>query len=550
MKTKSIGRRAAAGMLRPVLAGAIFWGGAVLPAAAGNAKPALVVTEAWPVATVPATAGVRPAPTVIMVPATSPATAGQAALEQHTQGKIIEKFHADNLDLKTALALFASQNDLNIVPDNDIAGTVTLDVHNLPLDQMMTALLEAGDCSWHEDHGLIRVRNTETRTFAVDYLRLKRDGIGNSSATLNPATASGGGSGGGSSGSGSTGGSSVNVTADNATDFWTELRAELSLILTSEGKNSMAINKTAGLIQITDRPSALKKAEDYLNATEQCINRQVDIEIKIYDVTLNDAFQFGIDWNHVASAYAGSIGFGTTTLPVAIGSGSALGNSSLGGLTTSPAGGITSSLNSLVFSNMNTSAAITALKTQGNVQVVAAPRIRTLNNQTALVKVGEELPFFAQNTINSQSAGGNQVSSGDTVTTVTVGTILSITPQISQDGWIAMDISPVLTSLVQIDTSPGAGTATAPVLSDKQASTLARVRNDTTVVLGGLIQTEKDQNDTKVPVLGDVPWLGRLFTGTYHAKTKNELVIFVTPHIVESDERSVTYHGDAPQGKD
>jgi len=72
MKTKSIGRRAAAGMLRPALAGAIFWGGAVLPAAAGNAKPALVVTEAWPVATVPATAGVRPAPTVTMVPATSP----------------------------------------------------------------------------------------------------------------------------------------------------------------------------------------------------------------------------------------------------------------------------------------------------------------------------------------------------------------------------------------------------------------------------------------------------------------------------------------------
>ena len=105
-------------------------------------------------------------------------------MRQHTHGKIIEKFRADNLDLKTALALFASQNDLNIVVDNDVEGLVTLDVHNLPLDQMMDALLDAGDCSWSEDNGLIRVRNTETGTYVVDYLRLRRNGLGHNTASL------------------------------------------------------------------------------------------------------------------------------------------------------------------------------------------------------------------------------------------------------------------------------------------------------------------------------------------------------------------------------
>ncbi len=479
-----------------------------------------------------------------------PASDSSASLEQHTQGKIIEKFHADNLEMKTALAMFASQNDLNIVPDNDVGGNVTLEVHNLPLNQMMRALLEAGDCSWEEDHGLIRVRNTQTRTFVVNYLRLKRSGSGSSSATLSSSSSGGGGGGGGGGGSGGSGGgggggnstSSMNLTADNPTDFWTELKAELGILLTEAGAKSMAINKTAGIISITDRPSVLKKVEHYLQITQQSINRQVDIETKIYDVTLNDQFQFGIDWNHVAQAYEGSLGFGTATLPTAIGSASSgLGGSAIGGLNTSPAKGTGTDPSTLVFKNMNTAVAVSALKTQGRVEVVAAPRVRTLNNQTAVVKVGLELPFFSQSTINSQSAGGNQVTSGDVVTTVSVGTILSITPQISDDDWITMDISPVLTSLVQNETSPNK-TATAPELTDKQTSTIARVRNGTTVVLGGLIQSEQDHSANKVPLLGDIPWLGRLFTGTYHAKTKNELVIFVTPHIVEDNEPSVQYN--------
>ena len=268
-----------------------------------------------------------------------PASSQQdASIDTHAKGKTLYSFEADQTELKSALAMFARANNLNIVPDNDVIGTVTLSLHDLPLEQVMRAMLEAADYSWQEEGGLIRVRNVETRTFAVDYLRLTRTGIGLSSALLASGSSSGGmgggmgggggGSGGGgggqSGGSGSQGGvgygsSSINLTANNPVDFWKELKTELAAILTEKGKQSMAMNMTAGLVEITDRPSVLRKVERYLKGVDKSIHRQVDIDVKLYSVTLNNAFQFGIDWVHVAEAYGGALGFGASTLPQAIG---------------------------------------------------------------------------------------------------------------------------------------------------------------------------------------------------------------------------------------
>jgi len=487
------------------------------------------------------------APAQSTAPAAPPEPAINPSIVQHAQGKTLYSFRAEEMDLKTALAVFARANGLNLVPDQDVTGTVTLDVRDLPLDEMMQALLEAHDYSWQEKRGLIRVRSFQTQTFTIDYLRLSRQGKGQSSAMLNSATAcgcggtgggtgggmsgggmaggSGGGTGGGTGGGGGGSGSSVNLSQDNPVDFWKELKEEISKLVTAKGKETMAVNLTGGLIQITDRPAALKRVADYLRSLDATVGRQVEIEAKIYDISLNDQFQFGIDWVHVAEAYGGAMGFGGATLPAALGS-ATLSDSAVSGL------GSSKNMSTLVFNNFNTSAAIQALKLQGNVEVISKPRVRALNNQTALIKVGTELPFFSQTVSQFQSQSGPSTTSGDQVTTVTVGTILSITPQISEDGWITMDISPVLTSLDGIVSSPS-GTATAPRLNTKQASTIVRVRDGMTVVLGGLIRTETAKNQRKVPLLGDVPLLGKLFTGTFNAKQKTELVIFVTPTIVQ-----------------
>jgi MSHA type pilus biogenesis protein MshL len=523
-----------------------------------------------------------PAPVVILANPPPP-------MDLQTTNKTVYKFEATDLDLRAALATFAKANNLNIVPDNDVTGTVTVDVRDLPLSAMMSALLDASDCTWTESNGLIRVHATETKIFSIDYLRLSRKGIGQNNATLGSGGGAGGtgggggglgagglgggggggggggqgGGAGGSSGSGSiisSGSSSINVTANNPVDFWTELSDELKFMLTPSGQTSLSLNKTAGIIQVTDRPSALRRVENYLKGVRDNVHRQVDVETRLYDVTLNNQFQFGIDWVHVAEAYGGSLGFGGATLPVAAG-GAQLLDSTIGGInrlgivgtsgSTTPGGNPAS----LVFQNFNTAAAVNALQQQGTVEVIATPRIRTLNNQTALMKVGEEVPFFntSTTTLPGTSAGTSSFVQQTVVNSITIGTILSITPQVSSDDWISLDISPVLTSLKSIvsvsstgggsgsgSSSNGSGSsgATAPDLDTKQESTLVRVRDGNTVVLGGLIQTQKAKNDTKIPLLGDIPLVGKLFTGTFRFTQKKELVIFVTPHIVrEGAER-------------
>lgn len=543
-----------------------------VPSVAGANEPAVAAAEAAEAkaASTPAT----PPPAEVAVPIIANPETPEEVVAAAMKGKRLYSFQADGMELKSALAAFARANNLNIVPDNDVSGTVTLDVRDLPLDLMMRAMLEAADCSWHAEGGLIRVRNTETRTFTVNYLRLTRSGMGFSSAMLTSGSTQGGGMGGGSMGGGGgmgggsmggggggmggmgggmggggAGGSSVNVQADNEINFWKELKEELGFVLTESGKKSLAINMTAGILQVTDRPSALKRVESYLKNVDVNVQRQVDIEARIYDVTLNDQFQFGIDWIHVAKAYGGAIGYGAATMPVAVGS-SEMKDSALGSLGRNP-GSLGSlvpgnNLSSLVFSNFNTRAAVTALATQGDVEVIAKPRLRTMNNQTALIKVGQEVPFFSQSTtyLPGTTSGTTTTLSETDVTSVTVGAILSMTPHVAEDDFVSMDISPVLTSLRGVLKQ---GDTTAPNLDTKQASTIIRVHDGNTIVLGGLIQTEKSNSENKIPLLGDIPLLGKLFTGTYRFKGKRELVIFVTPRIVRENEPSVMPIGEEPE---
>ncbi|HXP61695.1 MAG TPA: hypothetical protein VN829_14460, partial [Dongiaceae bacterium] len=171
------------------------------PASAGSPTPAASQPPASPPAASPVVVQpvvVQPVvaqPVVVEPPAAPPA-------EEAIKDQTLYEFQATSLDLRAALALFGRANHLNIVPDNDVAGTVTLDVRDLPLSLMMRALLEASDCTWSQEGGLIRVRSHETRIFHVDYLRLSRRGVGFSSATLGSGAMGGGGMGGGGMGGG------------------------------------------------------------------------------------------------------------------------------------------------------------------------------------------------------------------------------------------------------------------------------------------------------------------------------------------------------------
>lgn len=437
-------------------------------------------------------------------------------------------FSAKDLDIRDALAMFARSNELNIVPDPDVTGVVSVEFRNLPIEKCLEAILGAFGYYAEASGGLIRVRNLRTEFFTVDYLRLIRTGNGSSSANISSASgeSSGGGAGsaGGSGGGGDSGGgdsTSVSISKSDSVDFWSEIETQLKEMLSPVGK--IAINRVSGTIMVTDQKSTVDRISTYLKHIKKTLHRQVDLEAQIYELVLNDEFHFGIDWQNVMIK-AGEWAMSSGGVPAGIPSSNLIVDNPIGGNTPGqPA-------LSLAITKDETKIVIDALKEMGNLEVVSQPRIRTLNNQSAMIKVGTDKPFFRKSSNVITANGGTQTQSNVEVNSITIGTILSLTPQISDDGWITMDISPVITRLV--NTARGPDGSTAPEVDIKQASSLVRIPQGSTVVIGGLIQNERYKTTRKVPILGDIPGLGYAFRGVYDDTRKTELVIFITPTIV------------------
>lgn len=414
-------------------------------------------------------------------------------------------FRAQELPLIDALALFARSNQLNIITGPKITGSVTVDVHDLPLEQAMSALLEAHGYYWTHDGDLIKVRKFKTITMTVDYIRLIRGGSVQNRAQLNSGST-------GSSGGSSQDSGQITVNQKDEIKFWEELEEQLRMLMSEDGR--LVINSMSGTIHVTDWFQRVDQIQHYIKTVHKALYRQVEIEVRIYEVDLNDNYSLGIDWSKINF-------FGDS------------GNIALANIITAPFGGFIAkaATTSISFADGSFDGVLEALQEQGELRVISQPRVMTLNNQPALIKVATDEPFFTSTVSQGTAGSGNIVT--EQARSVTVGLVLSVTPQISADGWIMLDVTPILSRLRDIRESPQ-GTATAPVLDVKQTSALIRLRDGEMVIIGGLIQEVSSETERKIPILGDIPFLGRLFTGTYTAKTKSELVIFISPKIVKS----------------
>jgi MSHA type pilus biogenesis protein MshL len=441
-------------------------------------------------------------------------------------------FRADAVPIKQALALFARANDLNIVPDLDVEGDVTVEFRNLPLDFAMQALLDANGYYFVQDGRLLRVRNRETRLFQVDYIHVTRAGQGSNAVQISSGGSSGSSSGGSSGGGSSAGteGSTMTVTNTSTINFWSDLADQLKALVSESG--SFTINSLAGTILVRDRHRNVTTIADYLSRVTQGIVRQVDLEVEIYEVALNDSSQLGINWQKVSS----SLDTTFSTIPGQIGI------PDVGGLIVQsplfanavPATGVR-----IAHQRGSITAVLDALKQQGDLKIVSKPRLRTLNNQPAVVRVGQDLPVFSTKTTVVASSGTPYVTTDETIQTITVGTVLSITPQIASDGLVTLDITPAVSRLVRIENS-ATGNTKAPVIDIRQASSIVRVRDGATVIMGGLVQNSETSTKRKVPVLGDIPLLGKAFTSTAKGSERTELIFFITPRIISDAPTEVS----------
>ena len=446
-------------------------------------------------------------------------------------------FFARDFPIDQVLALFARAYKLNIVVDRDVTGAINVEFHDLPFDQAMEAMLGSLGYHWERDGALVRVRATATRTFTVDYIRVVRQGEAQatSSSTTSSAAgsassgASGGSASGGASasrGSGSEqGGGSVSVSQRSSVPFWDELETQLRAMISPNAR--LVLNRTAGTIMVTDQMRRVREVGRYLGDINEAVQRQVDIEVRIVEVSLNDDFALGIDWQRAMSQFHSGkqVDFNASTI------------------VRQPAGGVTPAANvfSLGLLDVATSGAIRlsgvidALKQQGDVRVVSQPHIRTLNNQAGMIKVGTDRTFFRREQVTDTSAAGSTISSSDIPQVVTEGIVLGLTPQISNDGWIMIDVYPVITRVSSVTQVIGAGgqvQSTAPNLDIRQSTSLVRAQSGETIVIGGLISDTTSDTTRAVPGLGDIPIVGKLFKGRYNQHGKQELVIFLTPKLV------------------
>lgn len=468
----------------------------------------------------------------------------QTAEETPVTARKFYTFRARGLPVEIAMSQFAQTYGLNVAVDSDVKGSLTVDFRNLPLDKALEAMLEANGLSWEWQDGLLRVTRQQTKTFTIDYLRLVR--TGSSTSTTNTSS---GGSGGSSSDSTRTG-----VSRTDSISFWDEVEKQLEDILTKgsedysaaneqqpqetttltdratntsttsthavkEKAGRLIVNRLAGTIQVTTTASRMRDVEAYLDSLRQNVMRQVYIDVKIVEVDLSSDKALGVDWSRINM---GSLTMSTNSSFTSSASGATVPSASFTANYSKsfPASFLVNSITSV----------ITALQQQGNVKVISQPRIRTLNNQPAVVKAGTERTFYTTQTIVTTTNGAAITSTTNTPTTVTEGVVLSVTPQISADGRITLDVSPVITRVSGVDTSPD-GKSNAPRLDIKQTSTMVRVGDGETVVIGGLIQESEEETKRGVPGLVNSP-VGGLFGTTYAAKGRRELVIILTPYIV------------------
>jgi MSHA biogenesis protein MshL len=291
----------------------------------------------------------------------------------------------------------------------------------------------------------------------------------------------------------------------------------------AEGRNVM-ISPQAGLVSVRAYPDELKVIRSFLSQTEESLNRQVVIEARILEVELSDDYQQGINWSQiVANVGSTDITFSNTA-------------ASLGNSISAAIGGVTS----LSFLNEDFTGVVDLLSTQGNVQVLSSPRVTAINNQKAVIKVGDDEYFVtdisSQNTI---TAAATSVVPDIELTPFFSGIALDVMPQIDKNGTILLHIHP---SVIETEEQTKVVTLNEEEIilplaqsTIRESDTIVRAHSGEVVVIGGLMQTIRSEIESKTPLLGDIPGLGNLFKNKREREVKKELIILLKPTVVEKN---------------
>lgn len=471
--------------------------------------------------------------------------------------KIQEKlysFFVREADLQEVLLAFSRESELNIVIDPELRGKVTIDLKRVTMKELLDAVLAPLGWTYSIDGKFVRIirPQMETRLFTLNYIATKRSGKREIYASTGGGLQAGtfpGQQAVASPGSSNTGYS--NLISVDELDLWEEIEKGLEAIIFGtvdekakeatqdngkmnlvrvDGKGKkLVINKSAGVIWVTDYPLNLNRVALFLETIEGSSQRQVVIQAKIMEVILSDEYREGINWNVIEGlprlvnlAWGLTDKAGTTGFPGGSFAGGALAAPGtfkikpFGGVLTIGAGGTEVALSDI----------IQAISQQGDVKMLSNPTISTLNNQKAIIRVGDQDVFFITGAVATQSTVTQVIQP----MTIDIGIILDVTPQISEDGTVIMNIHPSVTAKTGEKVTPD-GKTTFPLLSVRETDTTVKVKDGQTIIIAGLMQEKTEETSIGVPGLKSIPLIGGLFRYRTEKKRNSELVIMITPTV-------------------
>jgi type IV pilus assembly protein PilQ len=433
----------------------------------------------------------------------SSAESAKPSKEKFTLPKTLVTLECVDADIPDVLQMLAIKAKVNIIYGPDVTGKVTISLKNVPFDKAFENLLKITKLSYAPvSENIIRVATPETfekeRSLDVVYTKI---------FPLNYATA-------------------------------TEVKSQIDQIRQAEGR-------TKGMISVDQRTNSLivTETEEGLAYIEELIKKldvkpyQVSIEVQIIDISADDLRDLGIQWGLGGFQVSEGQGVGFAfqkTVPGGVDvTNSGTGELNTGEALTSvfPTG--VSPFATFAFGRftkdfgMTAQAAVAALVSKGKAKILSNPRVTTLNNKTAVILAGERIPYKTSKTQTTTGAGGISTVQ-ETWEYITAGIQLTVTPTVSPEGWITLTVKP------KVDIPQISAAGAPPTVKSRETEVTVMLKNNEPLIIGGLITDQDIETIRKVPLLGDVPILGYLFKYKGTSKQRTELVIMITPRIIEN----------------
>lgn len=436
----------------------------------------------------------------------------------------------------------------------DLTGSLSVNLKNVTVFEALDAIRELYGYDYKVDGSRIFIQpmTMQTRVFKLNYIAGQRKGTSDIRVTSGsvgdaplaqstvpgaiPTTTPGAASG--------KAIETSKITTNIDTDFWGDLKTSLSAIVGDKDGRNVVVNPQSGVLLIHAMPVEIHQVENYLRAMQLAVDRQVMLEAKIIEVQLNDGFQTGINWAAFNRYGQSRFSVGADPASFSVPNGAPVANSTLGSVFSagmSTAVTTSAGLLNVAAQSDNFSALLNFLDTQGTARVLSSPRIATLNNQMAVLKVGTD-EFFVTNvtsTVTSTGSATNTATPNVTLRPFFSGIALDVTPQISDEGLITLHIHPSVSNVTEknkvINLGQSLGTLTLPLASStiSETDSVVRVQDGSIVAIGGLMREASTDDKSEVPGLGSVPLLGSLFKHTNRISQKRELVILLKTTVVQ-----------------